>query len=382
MRSMTRPSPRPSTIRIWAGVAAGALALGLTACTSTTTDDTASATTSVTESPSATETTSTTVADVVSAADAFVATLSADQSSEVLLDFDEANATAWSNLPCGSSCRVGIQFSTLSDAQLTAAKAVLQAALGTSDDTGYQQAMQILLADDYLGSVQGGGTGGGGGGGGYSSGNYYLAFLGTPSTTGTWQLHFGGHHLAVNLTYSEGAVAGASPFFIGVEPTSWTADDGTAYAPLDVMKDAVQAAITSLDASQLATAKLSQSFTDVLLGPDEDGAFPETKSGVRVGDLSDDQKALVLAAMAPWVAIADDATAEDLMTVYESELDDTYISYSGSTDLTAQGDYVRIDGPSVWIEFVCQNGVVLQNQIHYHTVYRDHTRDYGSQLSF
>ncbi|QCQ18179.1 DUF3500 domain-containing protein [Microbacterium sp. RG1] len=319
---------------------------------------------------------------MVAAADAFTATLDSSQQAEVLLDFDSANATAWSNLPCGAQCRVGITFSSLSDTQLAAAKAVLQAALGTSSDTGYQQAMQILLADDELNSLQSSGNGGGGPGGAYSAGNYYFAILGEPSETGTWQLHFGGHHLAVNITYVDGVVAGTTPFFIGVEPTSWTADDGTSYAPLTVMKDAMSAAINSLDSSQLAAAKLSQSYTDVLLGPGTDGDFPTTKSGVRVGDLSADQQKLVLAAMYPWVAIADDATAEDLMATYSSELADTYLSYSGSTDLTAQGDYVRIDGPSVWIEFVCQNGVVVQNQIHYHTVYRDHTRDYGGQLSF
>ena len=36
----------------------------------------------------------------------------------------------------------------------------------------------------------------------------------------------------------------------------------------------------------------------------------------------------------------------------------------------------------MWIEFVCQNGVVFNNAIHYRIIYRDHTRDYGGELSF
>ncbi len=323
---------------------------------------------------------------VVQAAEAFLATLDGAQMAEVVLPMTNETASAWSNLPCGSSCRNGIQFSTLSETQLAAAQAVLRATLNTSPGVGYDQAMQILLADDVLGAVQGSGGGrggpGGGGGGGYSSGTYFLAFLGQPSTDGTWMLQFGGHHLAVNVTYSDGQVAGGSPFFIGVEPTSWTAEDGTAYAPLDVMKDAVGAMITSLSSEQLAQAKLSLSFTDVLLGPDADGGFPQARSGIAVSTLSDDQKALVLAAMKPWVSIVDEQAAEDLLAIYEAELDDTYISYSGATALTSQGDYIRIDGPSVWIEFVCQNGVVFSDQIHYHTVYRDRVRDYGGELSF
>lgn len=361
------------------------------------------------------------VGAVVSAANAFLNTLDADQQAEVLLDLSQANATAWSNLPCGSSCRPGIQLGSLTDTQLTAAMKVLKLATGTGKGTGYDQITQIIKADDVLNSAQStssagpapsdnasstasadpsvtaapsstptdaptgappSGGPGGGGLGGYGSGVYFLAFLGTPSADGTWQLHFGGHHLAVNLTYKKGKVAGASPFFVGVEPTTWTDDDGTTYSPLATMRNGLLALTGSLSTEQLATAKLSQSFSDVLLGPGEDGQFPETKEGIKVSSLSPKQKQLVLKAIHPWIANVDDATAKKLMKTYERELNQTYVGYSGGTGLDAQGDYVRIDGPGVWVEFVCQNGVVYRDQIHYHTVYRDHTRDYGSEFTF
>ncbi|MET8163932.1 DUF3500 domain-containing protein [Streptomyces sp. NPDC005329] len=364
------------------------------------------------------------VAAVVSAANTFLNTVDSTQQTETLLDFTEENATAWSNLPCGSSCRPGIQTGSLSEDQLTALENVLKVALGSGKDTGYDHVMQTLLADEVLnsagstssssaaptdsatgvpsadpsatgsstttavptdvptGAPPSGGTGGGPGGGGYGSGVYFLAFLGTPSATGTWQLHFGGHHLAVNITYKDGKVAGASPFFSGVEPTSWTAEDGTTYAPMAKFRDGLLKLTGSLSDTQLATAKLSTSFSDVLLGPDQDGKFPETKEGIPVSSLSAKQKKLVLEAIHPWVADVDDATAKQLLKTYERELNKTYIAYSGGTGLDTQGDYIRIDGPSVWIEFVCQNGVVYRDQIHYHTVYRDRTRDYGNEFSF
>ncbi|MFF1303944.1 DUF3500 domain-containing protein [Streptomyces sp. NPDC058307] len=360
-------------------------------------------------------------AAVVSAANAFLNTLDSDQQAETVLDFSQANATAWSNLPCGGNCRPGIQTGSLSEDQLTALQNVLKVALGSGKDTGYEHVMQTLEADEVLASAQStssssaaptgapsadptasptatgvptgvptgtppsggpGGGGGGAGGGGYGSGVYFLAFLGTPSATGTWQLHFGGHHLAVNITYKDGKVAGASPFFSGVEPTTWTADDGTTYSPMARFRDGLLKLTGSLTTEQLATAKLSESFGDVLLGPGKDGQFPATKEGIKVSTLSARQKKLVLEAIHPWVADVDDATAKKLMKTYEHELNQTYVSYSGGTGLDTQGDYVRIDGPSVWIEFVCQDGVVYRDQIHYHTVYRDHTRDYGSEFSF
>ncbi|MEU9452968.1 DUF3500 domain-containing protein [Streptomyces sp. NPDC048277] len=368
------------------------------------------------------------VAAVVAAANAFLNTLTTDQQSSTLLDFTQANATAWSNLPCGASCRNGIEFSTLTDDQLAAAEHVLKVALGDGKDTGYDHVMQTLMADDVLASAEATSTagaptdapsaapsttatdtatdsasadpsatatdvptdaptgappsGGAGGGGGYGSGLYFLSFLGTPSATGTWQLHFGGHHTAVNITYKDGKVSGASPYFTGVEPSSWTADDGTTYAPLAKYRNGMLKLTASLTTEQLAEAKLSESFSDVLLGPSKDGDFPETKEGIKVSELSPKQKKLILAAIEPWVSVADEATADKLMKTYAKELDQTYISYSGGTGLDTQGDYVRIDGPSVWIEFVCQDGVVFRDKVHYHTVYRDHTRDYGGEFSF
>ena len=371
-----RRSPRRKTKAAVAFAAATAALLGALYANANAASVQDSPTASASATSSATSTASTTaatsVSDVVDAANTFIDTLDDDQQAEVLLDFTEANATAWSNLPCGSTCRVGIEFSTLSDTQLTAAKAVVEAATGTGSGTGYDQVSQILAADDVLGETASG----------YGSGNYYLAFLGTPSTSGTWQLHFGGHHLAVNLTYKDGEVEGTTPYFVGVEPTSWTDDDGTSYAPLSGMHDSMLAMLEGLTDDELTEAKLSESFSDVLLGPGDDGDFPTTKEGLAVSELTDDQQELVLDAIEPWVDVADDTTAASTLSAYKSDLDSTYISYSGTTALDTQGDYVRIDGPGVWIEFVCQNGLVYTSQVHYHTVYRDHDTDYGGEFTF
>lgn len=313
------------------------------------------------------------VSAVVVAANAFIATLSTTQQAAVVLAYTKENAIKWSNLPCGSQCRVGLQLSSLTAAQVTAALAVVQAATGTTTNEGYDEVSQIRLADDYLNAN--------GGGSGYSSGIYFIAFLGTPSQSGTWQFQFGGHHLAVNNTYNAGAVQGASPHFEGVEPKSWTSGS-TTYAPLNQEQAAMASMLASLSSTQLASAKLSSTFSDVVLGPGSDGKFPATKLGVQVSSLSTAQQALVLAAIKPWVLDADDATAASLLATYQNELASTYISYSGNATLAANADYVRIDGPSVWIEFVCQSGVVFQNQIHYHSIWRDHTRDYGGNFTF
>ncbi|RYC69269.1 DUF3500 domain-containing protein [Spirosoma sordidisoli] len=320
-------------------------------------------------------TTATGVANIVCLAEAFKATLSASQLATAQLAYTRDNVVRWSNLPQAlyQAKRLGIAFSSLSATQLAAAKALVQAATGSQAGEGYAEVQQLLLADDYLNANGGGST--------YGSGNYYIALLGTPSLTDAWQLQFGGHHLAVAMTYKNGTVVGATPYFEAIEPASFVSN-GTTIQAMGNEQAGMVAMLAGLSATQLTTAKLTTSLTDILMGPGKDGQFPTAKSGLAVSGLTTAQKALVLAAMKPWVQDVDNATAAELLKTYESELDQTYIAYSGTTALNSNGDYARIDGPSVWIEFSGQGGIVIRNVTHFHTIWRDRKRDYGANFTF
>ena len=324
-----------------------------------------------------------TVSDVVTKALAFKAMLTGTQQQTLEQAYTTTLARRWSNLPCGSGCRNGIQFSTLTAAQLAAALEVIRAAEGTVSNEGSEEFNQIRLADTYL-SQNGGGSG-------YGEGIYFIAFLNTPSTTGAWMLQFGGHHYGANIAFNQGHVVGGTPLFEALEPLTFTIN-GATYSPLAQEHDTLAAMLASLSSDQLALAKLTQTFSDVTMSPGEsnggNGTFPATKVGLAVSSLSSAQKQLVLEAIKPWVRDMDDTVAANLLATYSSELDGTYIAFTGngtsstaSSFLNANTNYARIDGPSVWIEFACQNGVVFRNQIHYHTVWRDHVRDYGKDLS-
>jgi hypothetical protein len=307
--------------------------------------------------------------ELIAAANAFAATLSSSQLTSLNQQYTYKNAQAWSNLPQSMSRnRVGLQLSTLNATQRAALGALLKVASGTKAGEGYDEIQQLLNADDYLAAN--------GGGSGYGSGNYFIAFLGTPSTTGTWELQFGGHHLAFANTYINGALVGATPSFRGVEPFGTFQQNGVSNAPLESEQKALSAMLASLSSNQQATAKLSKTYSDLVLRPGNDWAFPSTREGIKVSTLSADQKALVLAAIATYVNDVDDADAATIMAKYTKELDDTYISFSGTTGLLQQNDYVRIDGPSVWIEFSMQRGIVLAGN-HPHSVWRDRVTDYG-----
>ncbi|MEU9888195.1 DUF3500 domain-containing protein [Sphaerisporangium sp. NPDC051011] len=367
------PSLNRSRRRWAASVSAVALALGLTACTSS--EDTRPA-------PGASKPSSNgflaspggsgdPYPAILQRADAFKAALTEKQRAQLLQPYTFENASNWHTYPqwyLGDSGRVGLDLGTLSDEQWDALNALLAAATGTGKNEGFDEIQQHLTADDHLRQI--------GAGDGYGRGDFRVAFLGKPSPTGAWQLQFGGHHLALSNTYSDGALVGATPSFRGIEPLDPFRYQGNTYAPERQEHQAFVTLLDSLNAAQRVKAELDQKFADVLLAPGKDWAFPATPEGIAVSSLSDRQRALVIAAITHYVQDIDDADAAAILKRYQGELDETYLSYSGSTSMTSAGDYVRIDGPSLWLEMVMDTPYTMDKP-HPHAVWRDKTTDYG-----
>lgn len=308
---------------------------------------------------------------VVELANVFASTLSDEQLSELSQPYSLENAANWSNLPqavLGLQGRVGLRTGTLSAGQWSALNALLAAVTGSGEGGGYDKIQQHLNADDYLREH--------GGGPHYGRGNFYLAFLGAPSDSATWELQFGGHHLAVARTYVDGVLAGATPSFRGIEPFPAFEYSGASNRPEQPARDACAALLASFDRGQLAAARLSRSYRDLRLGPGRDWAFPARAEGIAGLALSDGQKDLLLAAIAAYVGDVDDENAARMLAGYQKEVDSTYVGYSGSASVRKPRDYVRIDGPAVWIEFSMHSGIVLENP-HPHAVWRDKATDYG-----
>ncbi len=302
-------------------------------------------------------------------AKAFKDTLTEEQAEEIQYNLNEENAQIWSNLPISAAERNGVMLGSLSEESLQAFFALARAALG---ETGYETFKEVVLADDHLNSMNSGM---------WSSNYYFTAFLGEPSEASAWILQIGGHHYASNLAYNT-QMASATPTFTGTEPLAYTTEGGVNYAPLQGRRDAMYNMLSSLTDSQLQQAQLSKSFDDVLVGPGEDGAFPASE-GIAVSELTDEQQKLVKEAIIAWVEDTNEEVSAELTSAYLSDeaLSQTKISWSGSTSLDEHASYVRIDGPRVWIEFICQTGVAYRDQIHYHTIWRDKEADYGGSFS-
>jgi hypothetical protein len=330
-------------------------------------------------------------ATVVTAANAFLKTLSETERAKATFDFTSSQRTGWSNLPSGIFQRNGLRLGDLTPAQREAAMGLVAAALSPS---GYKKVLDIMNGDEVLRNRGGGATGGrqgatgtpppggppaGGAPGGRGRGTvqfgldeYYLALLGAPSVTTPWIIQFGGHHLAINVTVV-GSNTVLTPSLPAAQPAKYTLN-GQTIRPLGNENDKGFALINALTAEQQRQAILSYKVSNLVLGPGNDGKVIQPE-GIQGSALTASQQSLLLDVVHEWVGILNDEAASAKMAEVKSNLGQTWFAWSGETKNGGLA-YYRIQGPTVVIEYAPQQG----DLDHIHTIYRDPTNDYGAKL--
>jgi hypothetical protein len=354
----------------------------------------------------------------VRAANEFLTTLSATQRAKVVYPWtDDAQRARWSNFPTAVVPRSGISLKEMNEPQRAAALALLQAVLSPM---GYEKVNLIRMADDDFkangskrgprgngpppagagsgpppgmppglppGTPQGqppGPPSAGGRGGGPPKGDlfgsdlYYFSFVGEPSTQSPWMMQFGGHHLALNVTFS-GATGVMTPSLTGAQPAVFTVN-GRQIRPLGRESDEALALAQSLRPDQQQRAFLNYRVADLVLGPGQDGKkiAPE---GLKAAAMTAPQKQLLIGLMQEWVGIMNDAAAAKRLAQLQADLDETWFAWSGPSNSQPGNNitaYYRIQGPHVVIEYAPQSDEPAN---HVHTIYRDPTNDYGTQFN-
>jgi hypothetical protein len=309
---------------------------------------------------------------IVSAAQALMKALDDSGRTGLLFPFDGPQKTRWSNLPTGIFERKGLRMGDLSAAQHAAVTNLLTAALSRD---GYRKVTEIIGSDEALHKARAGPPGGAPPGGTrviFGEDEYYLAFVGTPSTTAPWMLQFGGHHLAINLTMA-GSLSSMTPSLPATQPAKYTVE-GREIRPLGKENDKAFALINALDASQRSKAVLIYGVSDLVLGPGHDGQTIQPE-GIPASALSASQQAMLLDLVHEWAGIVTDAFAAPRMAEIKAALPQTYFAWSGPTTNGSMA-YFRIQGPTLVIEYAPQRSLD-----HIHTIYRDPTNDYGAKFA-
>jgi hypothetical protein len=355
----------------------------------------------------------TATARIVSAANAFLATLDDKQRQSVLFAFDdEQQRVRWSNFPTGFVPRGGISLKEMNPEQRSAAMALVSSALSAK---GFEKVQQIMDGDEVNklneaknppfgnnGNSPPRGNGSGpppGGVNGPPPGNganrppfsgdsstlfgkdlYYVSILGTPSEQNPWMLQFGGHHLALNMTIA-GERGVLTPTLTGAQPALYTIN-GKVVRPLAQESDKALTLLQALDDKQRKQAVLSYQLADLVLGPGQDGKtiVPE---GLKASAMTEHQRTLLLDVISQWASIIHEDAAASRMAELAADINETWFSWSGPTTGTPGRNitaYYRIQGPHLVIEYAPQS-LGGDPAMHVHTMYRDPTNDYGQRLT-
>ena len=299
------------------------------------------------------------------AANSFLAALDAEQYAAAVYPFDSELRPNWSNLPAGPLRfdRNGVRIGDIDAEQTALLHNFLRAALSQH---GYDTVVGIVGADGALARSAGGRNPG------WSEDNYWLAFFGEPFDTNPRGWQFGGHHLAVNVTIVNGR-SYLSPTLIATEPASYSAD-GRVVAPLTPHLDAGIALINGLGSETRTDAQARKRPDELHAGAGEDGTIPKTE-GSPVSGWTADQRQLLMDAVAQWVNLLPESSAQARLSEIAANLEATHFAWHGSAD-GAGALYYRIQNPTLIVEFATQ-GDLGDDGGHYHSIYRDPTNEYG-----
>lgn len=317
----------------------------------------------VSEAESPTLTKADVVAQAVKAADAFLETLEQKQLENAVYSFtDDKQRESWSNLPVARVPRGGLRWGDLSDPQKEAAMAILKATLS---ENGVQQVVDNMNADEYLKRNSKRETS-------FGSDQYFLSFLGKPSTTSPWMLQFGGHHLAINVTVV-GEEMTLSPSLTGGQPIDYEWE-GKQVRQVAEEEDAAYALIASLTEEQLKKAVTADRYKNLRFGPKARKIEP-AKEGICAADFDDDQTELFEALIKSRISVLNATHAAVEMKAITASLSETWFSWQGPTNPGGDASY-RIQGPKILMEYCPQRlGGIPTN--HIHSMYRDPSNDYG-----
>jgi len=316
-------------------------------------------------------------APVRTAAERFLASLTAEQRGRAMFGVDDPEWRKWMNQHF--YVRQGVSLKEMTDRQRDAAFGLLGAALSarglklTRDIMKLNETLAELSDDhEFLGEWF-----------------YYFTVMGKPSATEPWGFQLDGHHAIVNY-FVLGDQVVMTPLFVGSEPV--TAPSGK-YKGLSILQDEQSRGLEmllALDTPLRNRAILNPNKTDNynLTEAWKDNVVLDY-AGAPAAGFSNAQRGRLAELVDLYVGNMDDGHARIKMDEVERHLDRTWFAWVGGAD-SSSVYYYRIHSPVILIEFDHQRPANLARfakdpkaptRQHIHCVVRTpNGNDYGKDL--
>jgi hypothetical protein len=309
---------------------------------------------------------------MASAADKWLASLSADQKQRATFAFDSEERMRWHFVPNEQFPRKGVQIKEMSEAQRALARELLKTGLSAR---GYLTASSIMELENILKVVEGENRR-------FPRDHeaYQFSVFGTPGDKKAWGWRFEGHHVSVRFDVVNGTLTSSTPSFFGSNPAEVRVDvPGAAPRGTRVLgpeEDAARALLESLDATQKATAIVNAVAPNEMLTASALKADPQSPLGLKASAMTKAQKDKLMALIDVYAGyMTADIAAERLEKLKKAGLDEIAFAWAGETE-KGKKHYYRLQGPTFLVEY--DNAQNDGN--HIHSVWRDFAGDFGVDL--
>jgi hypothetical protein len=311
------------------------------------------------------------------AADAFLASLTAEQRKKTKFAVDDDEWRKWMNQHF--YIRQGVSFKEMNDNQRELATSLLRASLSAK---GLKLSQDIMKLNHTLGELNNNNFEE------YGEWLYWITIMGDPSGREPWGWQVDGHHLIINY-FVLGDQVVMTPLFVGSEPVIAHAGKYKGIEILQAEQGKGLALVNSLPGDLKKKAILSVSKT----GNNNVGeAFKDNVvldyAGLRVSEMNGTQKQHVVNLISEYVGNMKEGHARVRMDEVKKHMDETYFAWIGGTEPDSVF-YYRIHSPVILIEFDHQlpaglrqlNDPKKPNREHVHAVVRTpNGNDYGKDL--
>jgi hypothetical protein len=312
------------------------------------------------------------VQPIIDAAEAFLASLTADERATASFDVDSVEWRNWSNIH-PYICRHGVCLDDLNDDQKHRALALVRASLSAA---GYETARNVMKLNEHIREITGRDAD-------YSEWYYWMSIFGKPSSAQPWGWQIDGHHLIVNC-FVLGDQIVMTPTFMGSEPVAAEFGKYTGTRVFHEEESKGFALMSALTLEQQQKARIGMELpSDVFTSAFRDNAEIKPK-GIPYDELSHEQQGLLVSLIETYVGHIRPGHAEIRLEEVKQHLSETYFAWIGRCDDTSPF-YYRVYSPVMLIEFDHQRGIALDNdepsRHHIHTVVRTpNGNDYGKDL--
>ena len=306
------------------------------------------------------------------AADAWLASLNADQKQRATFPFESEERLRWHFVPNEQFPRKGVQFKEMSEPQRALARDLLKTGLSAR---GFATASAIMELEKVLQVVEGETRR-------FPRDHeaYQISVFGAPGDKKAWGWRFEGHHVSIRFDLVNGSLTSSTPSFFGSNPAEVRADVPNA-APrgtrvLGAEEDAARALLDALDAAQKTTAIVTATAPNEMLTANKLKADPQSPLGLKASEMTKAQKDLLMKLIDVYAGfVTADVAAERMEKLKKAGFDNIAFAWAGETE-KGKKHYYRIQGPTFLVEY----DNVQNDGNHIHSVWRDFDGDFGVDL--